>query len=94
MNVEKLTSSKVQRRFPNVKISDPNVTVPVIVQSLKSGDMQLYVELNGEEKVVKTISPSAVNMNNILRTVGSFIYNISPGIKITVNSIEDYLKLV
>lgn len=94
MNVEELTSSKTQRRFPNVKISNPNVTVPVIVQTLIPGDMQLFVELNGNEKVVKNISPSAMNMNNILRTVGSFTYNISAGIGMTINNIEEYLKLV
>lgn len=94
MNVEELTESKVQHRFPSVKISNPNVTVPVIVQSLVQGDMQLIVELNGKQKVVKMISPSAVNMNNILRAVGSFTYAISAGVEVTINSIEDYLKLV
>lgn len=94
MNVEELTASKTQRRFPNVKISNPNVTVPVIVQALEPGDVQLIVELNGKQKVVKTISPSAINMNNILRTVGSFTYAISTGIEVVVNNIEDYLKLV
>lgn len=94
MNVEELTASKTERRFPNVKISNPNVTVPVIVQSLAPGDIQLIVELNGKQKVVKTISPSAMNMDNILRTVGSFTYAISAGIEMTINNIEDYLKLV
>ena len=94
MNVEELTSSKVQRRFPNVKISNPNVTVPVVVQSLLPGDMQLVVELKGKEKVVKTISPSAMNMNNILRTVGEFTYFVSDGVAVQINNIEEYLKLV
>ena len=94
MNVAELTSSKTQRRFPNVTISNPNITVPVIVQSLMPGDVQLIVELNGKQKVVKEISPSAMNMNNILRAVGSFKYTISAGIEMTINSIEDYLKLV
>lgn len=94
MNVEELTASKTQRRFPYVTITNPNVTVPVIVQTLLPGDIQLIVELNGKQKVVKTINPSAMNMNNILRTVGSFKYGISAGIEVTVNNIEDYLKLV
>lgn len=94
MNVEELTSHKVPRKYPNVKISNPNVTVPVVVQSLTPGDIQLFVELNGVEKVVKNVSPSALNMNNILRTVGQFTYNISSGVSITINNIEDYLKLV
>lgn len=94
MNVEELTASKTQRRFPNVTITNPNVTVPVIVQSLEPGDVQLIVELNGKRKVVKEISSSALNMNNILRTVGSFKYAISAGIEMTINNIEDYLRLV
>ncbi len=94
MNVQELTESKTQRKYPNVIIKDPNVTVPVIVQTLTPGDIQLIVELNGKQKVVKTISPSALNMNNILRTVGSFIYVISAGFEMPINSIEDYLKLV
>lgn len=94
MNVEELTMSKTQHRYPSVKIINPNITVPVIVQTLTPGDIQLIVELKGKQKVVKEISPSAVNMNNILRTVGSFIYSISAGIDVTINNIEDYLKLV
>lgn len=94
MNVEELTASKTQLRYPNVVISNPNVTVPVIVQSLIPGDVQLVVELNGNRKIVKSISPSAMNMNNILRVVGSFTYVLSAGIEMTVNNIEDYLRLV
>lgn len=94
MNVEELTASKTQRRYPNVIIRNPNATVPVIVQTLSEGDIQLIVELNGKQKVVKNISPSAMNMNNILRTVGQFTYVISAGVEMHINNVEEYLRLV
>ena len=94
MNIQELTTNRVSLNYPNVVITRPNRTVPVIIQSLEEGTVQLIMEFKGQRKVVKSISPSAFNMNKLLRTVGSFTYNIDANVGHEVYSIDEYMRLV
>lgn len=94
INIEELTSRKTSEVFPNVVISNPNQTVPVVVRSLEKGDMQLIVEYQGKRKVVAKISPSANNIDKLLRTSKVIRYQISTDYSIDVGDIATYLSCV
>lgn len=94
INVEELKSRKTSEEFPNVLIQSPNETLPVIVQTLEKGDMQLIVEFNGQRKVVARISESAYNIDRLIRTVGKIIYRKSITDVIEVMDIPTYLSCV
>jgi hypothetical protein len=92
IDVQEVTSRKTEESFPNLLVLHPNNTVPVIVRTLEPGDMQLIVEFKGTRKCVAHISPSALNINKLLRTLGSIEYVISKNVSMPITSIEDYLS--
>lgn len=94
INVEELVERRTSESFPNFLVSTPNDTMPVVVRTLEKGDMQLIVELNGKRKVVAKISPSAFNVDKLLRTIGTFKYVIAPDMHIEVDNITTYLSCI
>lgn len=92
INIEELTQRKTSERFPNVVITSPNDTVPVVVRTLMKGDMQLIIEFEGKRKVVASISPSAFNIDKLLRTVGKISYSIAPESQIEIDDVTTYLS--
>lgn len=94
INLEELTARKTSETYPNLLICNPNNTVPVVVRNLQEGDMQLIAEWNGKRKVVARISPSAYNVNMLLRTTGSLKYNLGNNVGIDINDIETYLSCI
>lgn len=94
INIEELTSRKTGEEFPNVLVLQPNDTLPVVVRSLEKGDMQLVVEWNGVRKVVARISPSALNIEKLIRTVPGVELVPRPNESIRIETIEDYLLAV
>ena len=94
INLEELTSRKTSETYPNIVITQPNDTVPVVVKTLEEGDMQLIIEWNGRRKVVARISPSAYNINKLLRTTNSIFYNLGSGSMVELTDIETYLSCV
>lgn len=91
INIQELTERKTSESFPNVLILTPNETLPVIVRTLEKGDMQLIVEFNGKRKVVAKISPSAYNVDRLIRTLGTISYRRSVEDVIEISDIETYL---
>ena len=91
INIQELTERKTSESFPNVLILTPNETLPVIVRTLEKGDMQLIVEFNGKRKVVAKISPSAHNVDRLIRTLGTISYRRSVEDVVEVSDIETYL---
>lgn len=91
INIQDLTSTKVGESFPNVLITKPNETLPVIARCLEKGDMQLMCEHNGVRKCVAKISPSAINIDWLLRTCGSIEYVMGEGVSTTISDVESYL---
>lgn len=91
INIQELTERKTSESFPNVLILTPNETLPVIVRTLEKGDMQLIVEFNGKRKVVAKISPSAYNVDRLIRTLGTISYRRSVEDVVEVSDIETYL---
>lgn len=94
INIEELVSRKTDETFPNVLVMHPNDTLPVVVRSLEEGDVQLIVEFNGARKCVARMSPSAINIQMLLRTIGSVEYVISQGVSTTITCIDEYLSCV
>ena len=91
INIQELTERKTSESFPNVLILTPNETLPVIVRTLEKGDMQLIVEFNGKRKVVAKISPSAYNVDRLIRTLGTISYRRSVEDVVEIGDIETYL---
>lgn len=91
INIQELTERKTSESFPNVLILTPNETLPVIVRTLEKGDMQLIVEFNGKRKVVAKISPSAYNVDRLIRTLGIISYRRSVEDTVEISDIETYL---
>lgn len=91
INIQELTERKTPESFPNVLILTPNETLPVIVRTLEKGDMQLIVEFNGKRKVVAKISPSAYNVDRLIRTLGTISYRRSVEDVVEISDIETYL---
>lgn len=94
INIDDFVSRKTEEAFPNFLITNPNQTLPVVVRNLEEGDTQLIVEVNGVRKCVKRVSRSALNVNKLLRTVGSFEYVLGQGSSVTITDIEKYLNCV
>ena len=92
INIEELTERKTSETFPNIVITNPNDTVPVVVRTLLKGDMQLIVEFKGKRKVVANISPSAFNIDKLLRTVGTLQYSIATNSTIPIDDVSTYLS--
>ena len=91
MKLEELVERKVGINFPAIQIITPNDTVPLIVTTLEKGGMQVILEYNEKRKVICSISESALNISQLLRTVGTLKYFKSEDETIIISSIEDYL---
>lgn len=91
INIQELTERKTSESFPNMLVLAPNETLPVIVRTLEKGDMQLIVEFNGKRKVVTKISPSAYNVDRLIRTLGTISYRRSIEDVVEIRDIETYL---
>ena len=94
IDMQELTSRKTEETYPNFLVLHPNNTVPVVIRSLEPGDVQLIVEFKGVRKCVAHISPSALNVDKLLRTLGSVEYVLGKNVSTTINSVEGYLSCV
>lgn len=94
IDIEELTRRKTSESFPNIVINNLNVTLPVIIQSLEKGDMQLIIEHNGIRKVPIRISESAINIDRLIRGCGKITYVKNESESYEINSVLDYLQCV
>lgn len=92
INIEELTSRKTSESFPNIVITKPNENMPVVVRALEEGDMQLIIEYQGKRKVVAKISPSALNIDKLLRTTGEITYQKDENQKYDITDVSMYLS--
>ena len=92
IDIQELTQRRTNASYPNFLLPTLNASVPVVVRTLEKGDLQLVVQHEGKEKVVTTISPSAYNVDKLLRTTSQLIYRKSETEVIEVKSITDYLS--
>lgn len=94
IDIEELTQRKTSESFPNIVIRNLNITLPVIIQSLEKGEMQLIIEHNGTRKVPMRISESAINIDRLLRGCGTIVYVKGPEESYEINSVLEYLQCV
>lgn len=96
IDIQELTARKTGKSYPCVfiKLSNNNEALPVVIRTLEKGDMQLILEFNGITKVIDRISPSAININNLLRVNGSLIYRKSETEDILIENIDTYLSCI
>ena len=95
INIQELTEKKTSESYPNITINNPNDAVVVVIKrTLEKGDMQVIINLNGTRKVVNRISPSAYNIDKLLRVLGKLDYVIGPNAVMTITSVEEYLTCI
>lgn len=94
INPEELVERKTQETFPNIVISKPNDTIPVVVRDLEKGDIQLIIEFNGKRKVVAAIDGCSENIFMLIRTTGSLIYRKNENDFCKISNIKDYYSCV
>lgn len=92
IDIEEITQRKTSELFPNVTVHSLEITLPVIVQSLEKGDMQLIIEHNGQRKVPMRISESAINIDRLIRGCGPITYSKSVEESYEISSVLDYLE--
>ena len=92
MNLQELTSVKIEKKFPRLIIPNPNNTLPVAVKLLEEGEYHLIMRYNGAEKVIKYVSLSPLNVQLLLRSVDSIIYELNELQRFNITSVEEYLE--
>ena len=94
MNIEELTKRYADGSYPNIKVLAPNDTLPVTIRSLEKGDMQVLASLGEEQKIIARITPSAFNIDKLLRTCGDLQYNVSETEFYKISKVEEYLECI
>lgn len=92
LDVDALRSRTVSMPYPHFKIADLNKCVPIVVSALEEGDIPLLGTLNGNTKIVKRISNSAININKLLR-VTALDFCRKEGDCVRISSILDYMEV-
>lgn len=95
INIQELTEKRTSESYPNITINNPNdAAVVVLTRALEKGDMQVIIKHKGVRKVVAKISPSAFNIDKLLRVLGEVDYVMGQNASITITSVEDYLTCI
>lgn len=90
--MDKLLERTVELCYPYIVIDEPNQTLPLLVTDLEDGTIPIIVEMNGKKKVVKRITPSAYNINWLIRTTSVLTYYKSADDFVKIDSVSTYLK--
>lgn len=96
MNIEELTRTTTDEEFPSITITATSPTVAQMISLLEPGDMQLIFH-RGEDKpnlCVKKISKSAKNIKMLLKVVDGLVYSIAPESRLSITTVEEYLRIV
>ncbi len=85
---------KVQKEYPYFLIDNANESTPLIVSLLQEGELPLVCKYNGVAKEVGRISPSALNVDKLIRTHGSILVYKSEFEYKALRNVEEYLEEV
>lgn len=94
LDVENFGRQTVKVGYPYVEITRFNESLPVVVSSLSEGDMSLTAEYKGTVKIVKRISPSAFNIDKLIRTGQELEVHVSSEVAVIVKSVAEYLGVI
>ena len=92
MNLQELTAAKTEKKYPRLIIPNPNNTVPVAVNLMREGEHHLIMRYNGAEKVIKYVSLTPLNVQLLLRSVDSVIYELNELQRFEITSVKQYLE--
>ena len=92
LNIDEIKNKSISRPYPNLVIKDLNKCLPVIVSSLKEGDLSLLCTFKGVTKEIKKISNSAININYLL-SITDLEFHKSPEEKVDITNITEYLEV-
>lgn len=94
VDIDDFKKNKVIRGYPYIELSAFNETLPLVLSSLESGDMQLQATHKGVTKIVGSISRSAYNIDRLLRTNQQIQIWLNEGQCVQIKSVQDYLEVV
>lgn len=92
IDIESLKSNRTTITYPNIFVSKPDDNLPVIIDALEPGDMEVIIEYNNRQRVIKRISRSALNVDRLIRAEGVIQYYTDADTCIDLYSILDYLE--
>lgn len=100
INIQEVTKISVDKKYPRFRIEQPPED-PIMknalgntITILEKGDLQLELVLNGQSKVIKNISPSAINVKWLLEVMPSIIYEKTEMMRCNITTVADYLEVV
>lgn len=91
VNVEELTHNKVNLQYPYIELNSLNDTTPLILSLLEKGDLKVVGSLQGQRRVLGSISESAYNIDKLLRTHDSVNYVSETGVR-EITTVVEYLE--
>lgn len=94
VDIDKFSSNSIKREYPYLELTSFNETLPLVIESLEQGDMQVLATHKGITKVICKISKSAYNIDKLLRTGQKLQVHTSEGEYKQIQNIIDYLEVM
>lgn len=88
------TPKTVQLTYPSLELEDLSEVTPLVIGLLQEGDIPVVGVYNGKRKVIARISPSACNVDKILRTHNSVYVRESETDKCFIRDVRDWLEVL
>lgn len=93
LDVSTFKNRYVETTYPNFElIGDINECIPLVTSLLREGDIMLFISYKGEKKVVRSISPTAYNIDKLLRVSKGIRINKSETEFQDIHKISDYME--
>lgn len=100
INIQEVTKVSVEKTYPRFVIDEISDNVSVgaalsqTIKNLEPGNCQLQLTYKGQEKVIRNISNSPINVEWLLRIIPHLTYETTETIKFNIVNIESYLEVL
>lgn len=88
------TPKTVQLTYPSLEVDNLNDLTPLVVGLLQPGSIPVVGVYQGKKKVMARVSPSAYNVDKILRTHDGVYVCESETDKHLIRSVKDWLEVL
>lgn len=94
VDVNSFRNNKVVRTYPYIEILEFNDTLPLVLQTMESGRVQIQATHKGVTKIVGSISHSAYNIDKLLRTNQKIQLWLTKDKCVQISSVQEYLEVI
>jgi len=94
IDVNTFGTTEVAEELPAFIIREKSEPLVLALQCMISGDTPLRIQWNQQDKLIKRISPSALNVNNLLKVLSVIYYKDAEGVEHGITNIKEYLEVV